>query len=350
MISDKLHEQRLRDKDAVIVTDYFDGGSTKRRSSDHSSADDIRAGVILAKKYYLHGKLRHQETEFNPGMVYSYVFPALEDGTVQCPNCGAVGTDALFSEGCPYCGAFYNMDYQSEVPGARDHSDYVTDRRKTLLLPCLLIMAVCIAVGILLAVATSRTATLFDYGKGVLLGALVGGAICFVVGYSRSKVTLTTAEMKKKQKQDRVLGTFRKDLEENGLSMGTFFNSLNLGLRDHYFGSDSEDARDVIDFDVLDYRGQKLEQRDGAVTVTTDVKLRLIRGDEDRVWSKESVKRIRLRRSAGTAPQRRAGLNITACPYCGASIDLSAKRCSYCGTAFLYDRPLNIEKVSNAAD
>jgi len=33
------------------------------------------------------------------------------------------------------------------------------------------------------------------------------------------------------------------------------------------------------------------------------------------------------------------------CPYCGASVDLTSRRCTYCGTAFLFERPLNMERV-----
>ncbi len=72
MISDKVQEQRLRQKNTVIVTDYYDNGAARTRSSDHTKADDVRSGVILAKKYFLRGKLAHQETEFNPGMLYSF--------------------------------------------------------------------------------------------------------------------------------------------------------------------------------------------------------------------------------------------------------------------------------------
>ena len=50
MISDKVQEQRLRQKNTVIVTDYYDNGAARTRSSDHTKADDVRSGVILAKK------------------------------------------------------------------------------------------------------------------------------------------------------------------------------------------------------------------------------------------------------------------------------------------------------------
>ncbi len=332
---------------AVIVTDFHDGGSLKVRSTDHERMDDVQAGVILAKRYRIGGKIRHQETEFNPGMIYSYVFPKLQDGSVRCANCGGTGANALFSNGCPYCGAYYNMDYQTEIPGAREHSDHVTKERRAPIGLYLLIAAGAIALGILLSVMTSRTRTVFDYGKGVLLGGIAGGVICFLIGLARRKTDLSAEELRKKSDEENVLQRFRKDLTENGLSPGTFISCLNLGLRDYYFGSDTDDARNVIDFDILDYSGQKLEKRDGKAFVSTDIRIRLVYADEDRVWSEESEKQVLMRKSENPGPERKGGLNITSCPYCGASIDLYRKRCSYCGTEFLYERPLNIEKVTN---
>lgn len=346
MISDKVHEQRLQKKNAVIVTYYYDQGAVKIRSSDYSKAENVRSGVILAKKYYLDEKMLHQETEFNPSLLYSFVFPALEDGRVQCPNCGGVGEDALFSDGCPYCGAFYNMDYQTELPGSREHNDYVLQEKKSLLFPLVLIMAVCIAVGTFITATTGRTSTVFDYGKGALIGGIVGGVIYLLYSAGKNRAALTLEEISKKNAQDIVLRRFLSDLQENGLTMATFFNNLNLGLRDYYFGSDSDETKNIIDFDVLDYRDQNLARQDGKVYVSTDVFIRLVSEDKGRIWSDETVKRIRMKKSEQSGIVQKAGVNIVKCPFCGSSIDLQAKRCSYCGTAFLYERPLNIESVS----
>lgn len=346
MISDKVHEKRLLKKDVVIVTDYYDNGSAKERSSDHSRADDVKSGVILAKKYYMHGKLLHQETEFNPGMLYSFIFPKTDDGKVQCPNCGGTGEDAVFSDGCPYCGAFYNMEYQSELLGGREHSDYVVQERKNLLFPLILIMLVCMSVGSFITVTTGRTSTIFDYGKGALIGAIVGGIIYLIYAASKSKSALTSKEIRKKYEQDLVMTRFKNDLSANGLTMSSFANNLNLGLRDYYFGSESEETKNIIDFDVLDYRGQNLIRQDGKVLVSTDLSIRLVSGDGEKVWADEQVKRVRLIKSAKAGVKQKAGLNITKCPYCGASIDLTERKCSYCGTPFLYERPLNIDSVT----
>ena len=346
MISDTLHERRLKLRDAAIVTDYYDNGAVKSRSSDHTRTDDVTSGVILAKKYYLHGELLHQETEFNPGMLYSFVFPQTQDGKIKCPNCGGVGENALFADGCPYCGAFYNMQYQSETLGKNEHSDYVIARRTRLLLPPVLILAVSIAIGMFMTVSTGRTATIFDYGKGAILGAAAGGLIYLVYAAFRSRAALTSEEMRKKHEQDLVLERFRKDLADHDLTVDTFVNCLSLGLRDYYYGSESEETADIIDFDILNYRDQQCILQDGNIYVNTGISIRYVRTDGEKIWSKETQKRIRLKKSGHTGQGAKAGLNITTCPYCGASIDLTAKKCSYCGTAFVYERVLCVESVS----
>ena len=347
MISDKAHEKRLEKMDAVIETAYYDNGSTKTRVSDHKRMDDVTSGVILAKKYYLHGNLSHQETEFNPGILYSFVFPKTDDGKVKCPNCGAVGEDALFSDGCPYCGAYYNMQYSSEMLGKKDHSDYVIARRTRLFLPLALIMGISIAVGMFITVTTGRTATFFDYGKGAILGAVFGGLIYLVYAALRSRAALTSEEVRKKREQEIVLERFQSDLGANGLTMGDFVNGLNLGLRDWCFDSDAAETADIIDFDILDYRGQQLVRHEGAVYTSTDILIRFVHADQEKIWSKEGVKRIRLKKTGNTGASVKAGLNITVCPYCGASIDLTKKRCSYCAAPFGFERALTIENVTD---
>ncbi len=346
MVNDKIHEQRLKKMDVVISTDYFDNGSSKTRCSDHSRSDDVSSGVILAKKYFLHGKLLHQETEFNPGLLYSFVFPTLENGKVRCPNCGGIGENALFSEGCPYCGAFYNMEYQSELLGRRDHSDYVIQEQKGPFLPLIMIIAVCMFAGMFYTVTTGRTSTIFDYGKGALIGSIIGAVIYLIYSANKSKAALTSKEIKKKHEQDIILERFQRDLKENSLTMSAFANNLNLELRDYYFGSDTDKTRNIIDFDILDYRGQNLFKQDNYVFINTDISIRLISRDEEKICVEEANKRIRLKKSKNAGLTTRAGLNITKCPYCGASIDMTTKKCSYCGTTFSYERPLYIDNIS----
>ena len=191
-----------------------------------------------------------------------------------------------------------------------------------------------------------RTSTVFDFAKGALIGAMVGGLIYLGYSISRSGTGLTAEEVRKKREQDITLERFREGLAANGLTMGEFVNSLNLGLRDHYFGAESDDTKDIIDFDVLDYRNQQIFSQEGRVYAQVDAAVRLVSVDDDKVNSAETVKRIRMKKGEGTGPALKAGVNIVSCPFCGAAIDVTTGSCSYCKTPFRHDRPLNIEKVT----
>jgi hypothetical protein len=237
------------------------------------------------------------------------------------------------------------MEYQSELLGSRDHSDYVIEERKVLLLPLLVIMAVCIALGIGVSLLTGRTATVFDYGKGALIGGIIGGLVFLCYAVHKYRAALTQQEITKKREQDVILTRFRRDLTASGLTMGEFANCLNLGLRDYYFGSDSEQTRDVVDFDVLEYRDQQVSSGEGETYVTAGVRLRLVSAEGEQIRSEIRQKRIRMKKGHSAGLHMRPGLNISTCPYCGASVDLTSRRCTYCGTAFLFERPLNMEQV-----
>ena len=120
---------------------------------------------------------------------------------------------------------------------------------------------------------------------------------------------------------------------------------LNLGLRDYYFGSDSEQTRDVVDFDVLEYRDQQVSSGEGETYVTAGVRLRLVSAEGEQIRSEIRQKRIRMKKGHSAGLHMRPGLNISTCPYCGASVDLTSRLCTYCGPAFLFERPLNMEQV-----
>ena len=210
----------------------------------------------------------------------------------------------------------------------------------------ILIMSVSIIAGVLIFMTTGRTSTPFDFAKGVLIGAMAGGLLYLAYSIYRSRTALTSEEVRKKREQDITLERFRQDLAANSLTMGEFVNSLNLGLRDHYFGSEADDTKDIIDFDVLDYRDQQIFSQEGNVYAQVDAAIRLVSADGGKVNSTETVKRIRMRKSGRTGPALKAGLNIVSCPFCGAAIDLTTSCCSYCKTPFRYDRALNIEKVT----
>ena len=342
----KDREARLEKHGVTILTEYSDGGAVRRRSSDHKAEDDVDRGVILDKQYFRGAQKLLQETEFNPGILYSFRFPRLEDGRIRCPNCGAVEEEAKFSFGCPYCGTFYNLEYKQKNLGTREHSDYAVKDKKTGLLPVLVCFAPCIALMLLVFYAVSRTHTVFDLIKGLAIGLLLGAAAYLLLFYRRSGTAVTREGIQKKARQDQLLPVFEKALAEMGLTPVEFVNLLHGQLSKYYFGPNSEKREDVIDFDVLDYREQTVRRRGGRpVQISLLLDMRLIRDDGNALTSRELVQRAWLERKKTNGAVVMPETNILSCPNCGASNDLSAETCVYCGTPTAWKSPLVLTRL-----
>ena len=334
----RKHDERLRAKDIIVQTEYQDQGRLKIRRSDRKVEDDVVSGVILDKKYYLRQALRHQETEFNPGILYSFVFPTLDGGLVLCPNCGGVGEAKGFSDGCPYCGSYYNLEYDAEDRGSRSHSDYV-NYTKDRVLPMVLSILTCVAVVLLITLTSGRTLRPFDFIKGLAAGFLGGAALGFGWIYLRSKGGITDADRQKKARQECELQQLKECLKAAGSSMSEYTNSLVYELEAYFYGDRQENA-DVIDFDLLDYLSYSVSD-DVAAPLQVDAKVlvRVVRFRSGRLRKEEQILSAALQRNESKHQHLKPGTNFRSCPNCGASLDITQTHCSFCGASIKNESP-----------
>ncbi len=340
MVYENKHQRRLKKQGIRIITSYYDGGRTKHRSSDGTDCDDVHSGVILDKTYLRHGKTVYQETEFNPGLVYSFVYPKTADGMLQCPCCGAVAQSGAFSDGCPYCGSAANLEYDERKEGERAHADAFLTRRPRTLLWLLACIVAGIAVCLSLTLACSRTRLPFDYIKGVAIGLFVG-----LGGFLARQIAVNSAvrreELEKQQRQSAILRKFIDDLNAAGLSLKVFHNSLSAELNRYFYDSDDPAMQTVTDYDVLDIRDQKVVTDSGARTATALVRLRVVSQKGSDLVSETDWRQVRLRQEAGTV-HLHGGLNMIECPHCGAKVSVEEQTCRYCGSPVRLQRPLTI--------
>ena len=348
MVYENKHQRRLKEQGIRIVTSYYDGGSTKHRSSDGADCDDVHSGVILDKTYLRHGKTVRQETEFNPGLVYSFVYPKTEDGLLQCPCCGAVAQSGAFSDGCPYCGSAANLEYDERKEGERSHADAVLTRRPRTLLWLLGCIAAGIAVCLSLTLACSRTRLPFDYVKGIAIGLFVG-----LGGFLARQIVTNAAvqrkELEKQQRQSAILRAFIDNLHAAGLSLTAFHNSLSAELNRYFYDSDDPAVQNVTDYDLLDIRDQRVSTDRGARTVTASVQLRVVSQNDNDLVSETDWRQVRLRQEAGSV-QLQGGLNMIECPHCGAKVSVEEKTCRYCGSPVRLLRPLTLVELTRVKE
>lgn len=346
MVYESLHKKRLQRQRIRIVAEYYDNGITKRRSSDGENCDDVENGVILDKKYFAGEKCVLQETEFNPGILYSFVYPETKDGLLQCPVCGGTADRDDFSEGCPYCGAPGNMEYAERKAGERDHADSVVGRSAKNALWFLLCVVVGIAVCMPITVCASRTAFFMDYVKGAAIGLLIGLGAFLALQFVRSKLEVRKDETEKRYRQTAVLQRFVQDLSGAGLTLKAFHNGLSAELNRYFYGDTEASVRDIVDFDILDVKNQQIRETGDNRTILADVLLRTVSVDGSKLSSESAWWTVGLRHEHKLPTFRpNSGLNMIECPNCGAKVNIEEPSCRYCGSPVVLKSPLSLTSI-----
>ena len=345
MDTHRRRRERLKRLGVTVQTEYQDQGKLKIRRSDGSVSDDVVSGVILDKKYYCGKLLRHQETEFNPGILYSFTFPAFEDDRILCPNCGGVGKPDIFAEGCPFCGSYYNLKYASEDAGSRANADYVSYGRQIRWRPIVTSIAVCGGLAALISFLSGRTMLPFDALKGLVVGIFVGAFVGLFWSSRSSKESISSEDRAKKLRQETMLKQLRSRLEAADSNLSEYANALDYALEEYYFG-DLPGNGDVIDYDLLDYVRQTVsEDTAPELHIETQVLLREVRCRNGKITARKRNVLVRLKKNRTAKERLKPGVNFRSCPNCGASLDLAAPRCGYCGSPVAYEKPFLTEGI-----
>ena len=74
MITEKKHEERLKNIGLNIKTKYKSFDDVLERNTDGSKNDNIPEGVRIGKDYYYRGQVVHKETLFDSRILYKFEF------------------------------------------------------------------------------------------------------------------------------------------------------------------------------------------------------------------------------------------------------------------------------------
>lgn len=330
MITEKEHEKKLKELGINIKTKYKSFDKVLERNTDHSKVDSIPEGVCIEKDYYYKGTLIHKECVFDSRVMYSFVF-ANDGNMVKCPNCGSVGEVYTFTDGCPYCGTYYNIDYDMKDLGSKYYYDLTMKGNMFVLVTLLVDLLVSFFLSLIFILYTGRTFTIFDMSK-VIIGTVLIGAILFYFFYYLDAAIVLPFVRSKKERLNQKQRDFWERMNKLGIDKKSFYNNLNYDLREYYYGNDNSN---VIDYDILDYTSfcEKEEGEDFFVTVQLDI--RIVRFLEGKIKSKVESKTYKFKK-ARIDKELKPGVNVIQCPHCGASMDVSKGICEYCSTKVNY--------------
>lgn len=357
-VSEKEQAKILKKYGLCVQTEFWENHNIRIRSSDHSHGDDVRDGIVLQKKYFRNDALIHREKDFSPLIKYTYLGTEAASGTCTCPNCGYEEKGTAFSDGCPYCGASYNVEYADRREGGQYFADKESKNTGLYAAVLILCLAVCLPISFYLVKTTGRTFMFFDKLKAVVFG-VTPALLIFYLFFVTHAFVITRLAQQRYEKQTQLIRKFEKDLGELEIPLSTFYNNLHSELSYYLYngqqdknGETAGDGEKIeiagkdgepVDADILECRDfQITEGEAGRPDIRLSVRLRRILMKGEKIHAREDLFRIRMRENTVKPDELHPGVNIIHCRGCGAPVDVTKKTCEYCGRRINYRQRLYI--------
>lgn len=330
MITEDKHEKKLKKYGLNIKTKYKSFDKILERNTDGSKNDNILEGIRINKDYYYKGQIIHKENLFDSRIIYKFEF-FHNNQEQKCPNCGNIGTIKDYSDGCTYCGTYYNLDYDNKDLGSKYYYDRTIKGNGYIYKTLMIDLIVSFIISLIFIIQTSRTFTIFDLSK-VIINTLLISAILFFVFYYLDAAIILSFVRKDKDKLNKMQTDFWNRMSNRGITKNNFFNNLNFELRQLYYG---DKYPNIIDYDILDYNEFIETEDESGFYITVNLDIRLVEFDEGKCKSKTDSKTYRLKQ-INKDGEFNKGINIIKCHNCNAPIDVTTGKCEYCGSKHNY--------------
>lgn len=327
-ITDQEHYKRLSDLGIVLKTNYLDQGSIHSISTDGTFNDNIKSGIRVEKDYIKNNKIIYKTTDFDSRIEYSYIKSEEESKEITCPNCGNPGHVSDFVDGCPYCGTYYNINYKHKELGSKKNYDQILKSNTYRVITFIIDVIFSMLIVYLYIKLTGRTFNQYDVFK-IIIGGIVLSLIFYFLFYSLDAYIVLLPIKIYKSIQNKSQIAFWKDTQ---LDKNKFYNNLNYELKKYFY---SDQNKDVIDYDILDYiKFESIKETDDFI-VNVTLNIRIIRYKDSVLLPCNNTMVVTLKKSSKQFSLSE-GENIISCPNCGASIDANKNKCEYCGYLYNY--------------
>ena len=342
LTSERNHEKRLNELNIRIKTLYSDGDKIYEKNTDNSKNDNLERGIRVEKDYYVNNKLKKKIYGFDPRIEYSFINSQQIGTDYTCPNCGMTARIDETLERCPYCDAYFNLDYKNKNKGSKITYDLVLHNRKYIIISLILSLIGAFVVSFLYF-SHGRTFNGYDIAKTVGIGVGVAFAL-FLVFYLLDSLFVLLPIKIKKNKINKNDDDVWKNLDERNVNYNTFYNNLYYELDKYYF---VELKSSVIDYDVIDFYNFKLVEDASNLYLSLDIIIREIVYKKNKFVKNTIIKKITLKKNNKPVVHTNDGeIHNIHCYNCGASIDVMSDKCKYCDTPNNYNQEWYLTKIS----
>lgn len=337
-ISEKKHYKRLEEKGIVIEEKFSeDENEIYYRISDGSRVDDIKNLPKSEVIYYKDGKKICNINHFDENARYTFISNQNSNKEISCPNCGNIGKEFEFINGCPFCGSDFNMDYVEKKSTGFKPVEMIGIRKIqgiALLFTALMFIIRCIT-------AQNAEEPIIHHIVSVILIP-----IFFFISYLVTSFLMFPICIYKIAKDSSMIGKFSAMIQSGVLSSKQrLYNDLNNELSNYYYDTKKSNGyENLIDFDILEYKDITFNNNNGVEPyIIISYKIRKIYFENDKVYKTISNAKVKLKKN-NIKDIFKDGYRVIKCVNCGASIDVTSSECDYCHTPNNFKNEWTIEE------
>lgn len=336
LLTDKNHYKKLNQKNINIKTKYLSDNRILERNTNNIKNDNISNGIIVEKEYYYNNVLIHKETNFDSRIEYTFIESNKKDEDYVCPNCGNKDKLIIFEDGCPFCNTNFNIDYKDKDLGSKYHYDRVLKNNSYKIITGFIDLFFSWSIMLFIIKQTSRTYNEYDKLKILIYGFILA-IILYYFFYLIDAYIILNPIRKYKDNQNEKQKEF---WNKTHLDKKKFFNSLNSELKKYFYTKEN-----IIDYDIIDYlKFDTFFDKTTYIEVTLEIRsLKLI---NSKIKKKEETIKLLMKETSNKISKKIDNINIIKCNNCGASLDLTQKNCSYCGTQIPYYQSWELVKIN----
>ncbi len=335
LISENSQKNKLKEYSINIKTKYIVGNKILERNTNDSVNDDITSGIRCEKEYYLGSNLVHKEKEFDSRIEYTFISKEMEDKEYKCPNCGMKSKTKDFVDGCPYCKTYYNIDYTDKDLGSKYHYDRVLRNNKYRIITGIVDLIISIIICFFFIKATSRSFNGVDIAKVFIYGLILSLILYYFFYILDAYIILGPIKRYKDRQNQKQIDFWNK----TQIDKKSFFNNLNYEVRKYYYSN-----KNIIDFDIIDYEEFSSFNKKDNEYVKVLAEVRIVTYENGKITSKYSKEEYVFRKNKNGSIELNEGTNLIKCHNCGASIDVTKGKCSYCNSEIKYLQEWILEK------
>lgn len=320
---EKMHKQRLKEKNVVIETVYQHDNQRFIRTSDGSRNDSVYHAIKVQKNFYCNGKKLYSEKHFNKKEIYSILAKKV-DTELSCTECGYQGPSSQFEDGCPYCGANFEVRQSGRKRDISYEVKEIFSMKKFKMFLFTISFITTVAICLPMIMNLNIMSLIF-----FLLNAFLFYYLFFILYSFLFLIVLIPYVL--------IKFVSHKDLPNdkimvNGYRMSNekLMNDIQMELMNYYYNGDLfPKYQNLIDFDILDYISYQVTRKNGLAAIRVKVQLRkyyLINGKVKKEIENDTILMIK---NANYEPRYTSSI-VKKCENCGANVGLFDKFCEYC--------------------